>query len=115
VAVKHTFVSAIADGVDATLVRPSNWNATHTIDAGQATIPFATFLKQDSVAVTGQTNIVAGSLIFANVFADNDDVLSQEWQPVLISNLVVGTGFTLTLMTTSGKFKGPVKINWFWI
>lgn len=31
-AIKHTFVSAIADGADATLVRPSNWNANHTID-----------------------------------------------------------------------------------
>src|SRR6185369_16249223 len=30
-AVTHTFVSAIADGGDATLVRPSNWNADHTI------------------------------------------------------------------------------------
>jgi Concanavalin A-like lectin/glucanases superfamily len=28
--VKHTFTSAIADGVDATLVRPSNWNAAHS-------------------------------------------------------------------------------------
>ena len=31
-AVKHDFVSAVADGADATLVRPSNWNAAHTID-----------------------------------------------------------------------------------
>ena len=28
--VTHTFVSGIADGGDATLVRPSNWNASHT-------------------------------------------------------------------------------------
>lgn len=28
--IKHAFVSAIADGADATLVRPSNWNADHT-------------------------------------------------------------------------------------
>jgi len=27
--VTHTFVSAIADGADSTLVRPSNWNADH--------------------------------------------------------------------------------------
>ena len=27
----HTFVSAIPDGSDATVVRPSNWNANHTI------------------------------------------------------------------------------------
>ena len=31
VTVTHPFVSAIADGADATLVRPSNWNATHSI------------------------------------------------------------------------------------
>lgn len=33
-AIKHTFVSAIEDGEDATLVRPSNWNASHTLDGG---------------------------------------------------------------------------------
>src|SRR3990167_4434577 len=29
--VTHPFVSAIADGGDATLVQPSNWNASHTL------------------------------------------------------------------------------------
>lgn len=28
--VKHAFSSGVADGGDATLVRPSNWNAAHT-------------------------------------------------------------------------------------
>jgi hypothetical protein len=31
VTVTHPFVSAIPDGADTTLVRPSNWNATHSI------------------------------------------------------------------------------------
>jgi hypothetical protein len=31
VSLKHTFVSAIADAGDATLVQPSNWNAEHTL------------------------------------------------------------------------------------
>ena len=31
ITVTHPFVSAIADGADATVVRPSNWNATHSI------------------------------------------------------------------------------------
>ena len=31
VIVKHPFVSAVPDGVDATVVRPSNWNADHTL------------------------------------------------------------------------------------
>ena len=30
--IKHAFESAKADGVDATLVRPSNWNAEHVTD-----------------------------------------------------------------------------------
>lgn len=31
---KHAFVSAAADGSDATLVRPSNWNEDHVFDGG---------------------------------------------------------------------------------
>lgn len=31
-AVKHAFTSAKSDGADATLVRPSNWNADHTAE-----------------------------------------------------------------------------------
>lgn len=31
ISLKHTFQSAKADGVDTTLVQPSNWNAEHTI------------------------------------------------------------------------------------
>lgn len=31
-ALKHTFVSAVADGGDASLVQPSNWNADHVVD-----------------------------------------------------------------------------------
>ena len=29
ITVKHKFVSAIPDGTDATVVRPSNWNDDH--------------------------------------------------------------------------------------
>jgi len=36
-AIKHAFVSAIADDADATLVRPSNWNDDHTIEANTIT------------------------------------------------------------------------------
>ena len=34
----HTFVSAKADGGDSTLVRPSNWNAEHTITAAACSV-----------------------------------------------------------------------------
>ncbi len=36
-AVKHAFTSAKADGADTTLVRPSNWNADHTVDYATTT------------------------------------------------------------------------------
>lgn len=32
-AIKHAFTSGKADGGDATLVQPSNWNADHTVDS----------------------------------------------------------------------------------
>jgi len=31
--ITHTFVSAVPDGVDPSLIRPSDWNAAHTITA----------------------------------------------------------------------------------
>ena len=37
-AIKHTFASAKADGADATLVQPSNWNSNHVIDS-EVTFP----------------------------------------------------------------------------
>ena len=37
--VKHTFVSPKADETDATLVRPGNWNAEHTVALIDADIP----------------------------------------------------------------------------
>jgi hypothetical protein len=38
VAVKHPFVSGKTDGGDATVVRPSNWNADHTVEADSITL-----------------------------------------------------------------------------
>ena len=38
-ALKHAFVSGKTDGGDATLVQPSNWNASHSIDTDGITIP----------------------------------------------------------------------------
>jgi hypothetical protein len=35
---KHTFQSAVADGGDASLVQPSNWNAEHTITLATASL-----------------------------------------------------------------------------
>ena len=39
--IKHAFVSAIADGADATLVRPSDWNAEHVLAENASAPPAA--------------------------------------------------------------------------
>lgn len=46
--ITHTFTSPKADGADATLVRPSNWNDTHTIAAGYEFIRKATVTLTDA-------------------------------------------------------------------
>lgn len=51
-AIKHTFSSPKADGPDATLVRPSDWNADHVIGDGTMTL--------DAAAGVGTVNL--GSL-----------------------------------------------------
>ena len=52
----HTFVSTVADGADATLVRPGNWNATHTISGA---LPVA----NGGTAAT--TAFSSGAVVFA--------------------------------------------------
>jgi hypothetical protein len=51
ITVKHKFVSAIPDGTDTTIVRPSNWNDTHELTG------LGTMAEQDAnnVAITGGT------------------------------------------------------------
>lgn len=84
-------------------------------NGGQATIAFASYLTEDSIAVTGQTSLIASSAISATIYADNDDVYAQDWSAPIVRNVVAGTGFTLTLRPRVGTFKGNVKLNWTWV
>ncbi len=81
---------------------------------GQATIPFASWLTEDKISVTGQASILATSKILASIYADNEDVYAQDWRPPIIRNVVAGAGFDVTLRPEIGTFKGNVKINWTW-
>src|SRR5215475_8097949 len=45
---RHRFVSAVADGTDASLVRPSNWNADHDLFLGKRTVTAATDTMLDA-------------------------------------------------------------------
>lgn len=51
-AIKHSFTNPKADGVDATVVRPSNWNADHTIEAGTITDSHVAAANKDGTAGT---------------------------------------------------------------
>lgn len=80
---------------------------------GQATIPFADWKSEDTVTVTGQTEILSTSRINIAVFVDSDDVWIHGWY-LAASDIVAGTGFTLRIRPDVGVFKGPVKVNWRW-
>ncbi len=80
---------------------------------GQSTVPFATFLSEDRVTVAA-AGVLPTSKIGATVYADNDDVYAQDWNPPEIINVVAGVGFDIVLRPAQGLFKGPVKVNWVW-
>ncbi|MDO8547855.1 MAG: hypothetical protein Q7R68_10930 [Nitrospirales bacterium] len=94
-AVKHAFVSAIADEADATLVRPSNWNDDHTIEAGtitlamQADIATASILGR-STAATGVIEVLSA--------ATTKSLLSLN----LVENTALSTWAGSTAITTLG-------------
>ena len=57
VTVKHPFVSAVADSADTSLVRPSNWNADHTI------IGLGTAAEKDVGVANGVASLDAGGKV----------------------------------------------------
>jgi hypothetical protein len=65
ITVKHKFVSAIPDGTDPTIVRPSNWNDTHDLTG------LGTMAEQDAnaVAITGGT--VSGTTLTSDTVSNN--------------------------------------------
>jgi hypothetical protein len=53
-AIKHAFTSEVADGADATLVQPSDWNADHTIE--DATIAEAKLTLSDNTTADASSS-----------------------------------------------------------
>jgi hypothetical protein len=63
VTVKHAFTSAVADGGDAALVRPSNWNANHTETGLEHS---DRILTANETLAANQTSVVFGGLYIAD-------------------------------------------------
>jgi hypothetical protein len=67
VSVKHAFASGIADGADATLVRPSNWNAEHAV----------TLVQEDRVLGASETIAAAKSVVVVGDLEISTDVVLE--------------------------------------
>ena len=86
ITVTHPFVSAIADGADATVVRPSNWNATHSL-SGTVDV------------VNGGTGLSAGTSGGVLAFTATGTIASSA--ALAASALVIGGGAGVAPSTTT--------------
>jgi hypothetical protein len=88
--------------------------STVSIDAGA--FPGAT---EVTVAVTGQTGILSGSLAEAWIFpvATSDHTVDEhlmERLEVRAHTVVAGTGFSITLRGLNGQIFGHWNVAWCW-
>lgn len=69
--VKHAFTSAKADGGDATLIRPSDWNAGHLIPYAAGTFSVATgnaVLQVGHLTLTGSQRMTLAGTARLRIF-----------------------------------------------
>ena len=83
-AIKHKFISAKADDGDPTLVRPSNWNDTHEIDHGIATL--------EASGTTVITNINTPTWDRINLHRQ----IGNSGMPIYVDSAIEGESFTIT-------------------
>jgi hypothetical protein len=93
----HAFVSAVADGTDATLVRPSNWNADHNLWYGYRTVTTTT----DTVANSDHLSLVtynSGVAVAVSLPAPAGGNMPSGWKTTL-RNIASGV---VTISGTGG-------------
>jgi len=95
----HPFVSAIPDGSDATVVRPSNWNANHTV-AGTLDV------------ANGGTGVAVSTGSVAVVLSNSPTLVTPNLgtPSVLVGTNITGTaaGLTVGNVTTNANLTGAI-------
>lgn len=110
VALKHKFQSAKADGVDTSLVRPSNWNDDHDLTLAASRLlgryTASNGAAQEITVGSGLSlNASTGELNTAKAFPTGDVVGTSDTQTL--------TNKTLTNPTvTTGSFTNPTVTNY---
>lgn len=90
------------------------------VTAGTAIVDFGAGGATDtSIAVTGQSTIVAGSKVFASALAmaSADHSADEHWAEELLvvaGNVVAGTGFTIYARGQRWPCFGKFNVAWTW-
>lgn len=101
---KHTKVLSKSDGLDSTVVQPSDWNASHTLTAAAGkvlgTLVGSTTVTELPIAVDGSNNVsLSGSLTGTNLNATQSGVNANV---VITSNGGSGRQWLLVSNTSGG-------------
>lgn len=107
---KHTFSSAKADGGDATLVQPSNWNAEHVTDADGLKYLSRSSTGNPSATSSGYANIffktVAGKPVpkFIDEFGIDTEIQASLFHKKVRGMMIGGDGTTNNTMLGLGAY-----------
>lgn len=119
---KHTFVSAIADGADTSLVRPSDWNADHTVSGTSLQIQFNNAGALTGMAGTSWDDTNRSlTLTGATVTASNPVLnLSQTWNNAAVAFTALKLNITNTTSSSSSLLMdlqrgGTTQFNVNWL
>ena len=104
VTVTHPFVSAIGDGADTTLVRPSNWNATHSISGtvdvanggtGASTASITSFNNITGYTASGATGTTSTNIVFSTTPSLTNPTVTNYVETLYTAN--TSTALTISL------------------
>ena len=114
VSLTHSFVSAVPDGTDTTIVRPSNWNAQHTLTGTASTLMgFDNTGASQSVTVGTGLSYSAGALTSTATGTVTSVAASGGATGLTFSGSPITTNGTLTLGGTLIVANGGTGITSF--